>query len=107
MANETYYIELDINSIKPDELHKFTKRDGTDGVSLRLGMSTRREPDKFGYTHNVYVYRTREQKEHNVPNHYVGRAKLTYSDVQQIQNNYNNQQPLNNTIRQHEDDLPF
>lgn len=69
------YIELEIDKI-PVELTKiFKRRDGTDGVSIKLRCKKMRYPDSFGNTHTLFIRQSKEDLKNGAETIFVGKAK--------------------------------
>lgn len=73
---------------------------------IRLVVDKRREPDKFGNTHTVYISQTKEEREARKEKIYVGNGK-EYLFNNQNQTASQPQQYQSTSSSDNHDDLPF
>lgn len=73
---------------------------------ISLVVDKRREPDKFGNTHTVYISQTKEEREARKEKIYVGNGK-EYLFNNQNQTASQPQQYQSTSSSDNDDDLPF
>ena len=98
---------MEVISICLSDIPKELMRKADNGKSyINLVVDKRREPDKFGNTHTVYINQTKEEREAKMDKIYVGNGK------EYLFNQTSNNTPVTTTqllksASDDGDDLPF
>lgn len=85
--------------IPESKLRHFTRKDGTEDTGLDISIIQRKEPDKFGNTHAIYVTQKKEEWLNKEPKIFIGNARIM--DLDELREKYNKQK------NRYEDDTPF
>ena len=71
---ESYFMQIEVDKIPPEDLKTFMRKDGTEGASVNLILTPMLQPNAYGYTHTIFVFRNRD-KDDLEGKCYVGKAK--------------------------------
>lgn len=98
----TIKISLDMDRIPASNVKKFTRKDGTIGVSAKVVLQSLKQKDPYGNDYTLYLEQTKEEREMKAPKIYVGKGMTLYEGGKFVGNSSAAASYCNN-----EEDLPF
>jgi hypothetical protein len=81
----TFKLDIELTKIPRIYFCKYQKKDGTQGTTIKLCLSSMKSPNIAGDTHTIYTYRTKEQRANpdEYPLVYVGNGRVAYNPTTQ------------------------
>lgn len=67
--------QLDLTKIPKEKIDSFTRRDGSEGLSLNITIFHQDHEDQFGNDTSIVVSQTREERQAKEPRVYIGNGK--------------------------------
>lgn len=76
----TIKIGINMDKIPAANIRKFTRKDGTIGVTANIVVQSLKQKDPYGNDYTIYLEQTKEEREMKSPKIYVGKGITLYED---------------------------